>query len=430
MIVAKTSGSKKCKHNRVSTRCKENDCIATAFELCKHKRRKTLCKENECIGTATGLCRHLRIKGRCMKEECSLKNTSNCKHNRRKDCCKEPECRDQATGLCKHLNLKNSCNKLECFENSSSLCKHKRRKTTCTHVECEIIATGLCRHKREKKRCHEDECIFTSTGLCKHKRRKELCKEEECILYASRICKHNRVKGTCKKEDCAKNSLKFYCKHKKNKFYCLDLECISSATGICRHRKNRSDCKEPECNGGWKLCKSEGCEKHKINKYRGYCMTCFMSLFPEEPVSRNYKTKEGAVFCHIRQCFPELTIINDRRINGGCSAKRPDFFIELLTHVIIIEVDENGHMAYDQSCEDRRMMQLSEDIAHRPLVFIRFNPDSNSDGPSCWGVDGRGLAVVKKKQAIEWSLNGVKDWQHCALLFAFGALQFLTKQLH
>ena len=131
-------------------------------------------------------------------------------------------------------------------------------------------------------------------------------------------------------------------------------------------------------------------------------MTCFMSLFPAETVFRNYKTKEGAVLCHVKQCFPELTIIDDRRINGGCSAKRPDIFIELLTHVIIVEVDESGHLSYDQSCENKRIMQLSEDIAHRPMVLIRFNPDRNSDEPSCWGVDGNGLAVVKKKQAANW----------------------------
>ena len=131
-------------------------------------------------------------------------------------------------------------------------------------------------------------------------------------------------------------------------------------------------------------------------------MTCFMSLFPAETVFRNYKTKEGAVLCHIRQCFPDLIIPNDRRIDGGCSNKKPDFFIELLTHVIIIEVDENGHLSYDQSCENKRIMGLSEDIAHRPMVLIRFNPDKNSDGPSCWGVDGNGLAIVKKKQASEW----------------------------
>ena len=81
-------------------------------------------------------------------------------------------------------------------------------------------------------------------------------------------------------------------------------------------------------------------------------MTCFMSLFPAETVFRNYKTKEGAVLSHINQYFPELNVVPDRRINSGCSAKRPDIFIDLLTHVIIVEIDENAHMTYDQGCEN------------------------------------------------------------------------------
>ena len=48
------------------------------------------------------------------------------------------------------------------------------------------------------------------------------------------------------------------------------------------------------------------------------------------------------------------------------------------------------------------MMELSEDIGHRPMVLIRFNPDANSSGPSCWGYDSNGLAVVKKKQVGNW----------------------------
>jgi hypothetical protein len=108
------------------------------------------------------------------------------------------------------------------------------------------------------------------------------------------------------------------------------------------------------------------------------------------------------VLRHLEQHFPTHHIVNDRRVNGGCSKKKPDFFFELLTHVIMVEVDENGHMSYDQSCENKRMMELSEDIAHRPLVFIRFNPDKTSTEPGCWGYDETGRAVVKKKRAIEW----------------------------
>ena len=176
---------------------------------------------------------------------------------------------------------------------------------------------------------------------------------------------------------------------------CTSLGCPNGAlgtTGLCISH-----------GGGWRcpMCidwpDSQGAKK----KFEGYCGRCYYRLHPEQKV-RNYKTKESAVFCHVKQCFPELPMVDDRVIDGGCSKRRPDIFIELLTHVLMVEVDEDAHVSYDQRCQNRRTMQLSEDIAHRPLVFIRFNPDGNASGPSCWSIKSKKLAVVKKKRAQEW----------------------------
>jgi hypothetical protein len=41
---------------------------------------------------------------------------------------------------------------------------------------------------------------------------------------------------------------------------------------------------------------------------------------------------------------------------------------------ILIEVDENQHIDYI-SCENKRTMEISRDLGHRNIVFIRFNPD-------------------------------------------------------
>jgi hypothetical protein len=53
-------------------------------------------------------------------------------------------------------------------------------------------------------------------------------------------------------------------------------------------------------------------------------------------------------------------------------------------------------------------MELSQDVGHRPLVFIRFNPDEyvNADGDdvsSCWGINRKGFSVIKKKKQHEWN---------------------------
>jgi len=57
--------------------------------------------------------------------------------------------------------------------------------------------------------------------------------------------------------------------------------------------------------------------------------------------------------------------------------KRPDVLIDLLTHSIIIEIDEEQHVNY--TCENKRSMQLFEDLGNRPIIFIRFNPDKYID---------------------------------------------------
>lgn len=129
-------------------------------------------------------------------------------------------------------------------------------------------------------------------------------------------------------------------------------------------------------------------------------------MFPDKPVSRNYKTKEFAVVEYITSTFPNLNWIADKIINGGCSKRRPDLLLDLLYQVIIIEVDENQHIDYDCSCENKRIMELSQDLGHRPIIFIRFNPDDyEQDGmtvSSCWGIDKKGICVVKKSKKNEW----------------------------
>ena len=155
-----------------------------------------------------------------------------------------------------------------------------------------------------------------------------------------------------------------------------------------------------------KSCKSDWCSTRVTNKYDGYCLFCYMNLFPDKPVSRNYKTKEYAVVEYIKTKFPTLNWIADKTVSGGCSKRRPDLLLDLDYQIVIIEVDENQHTDYNCSCENKRIMELSQDLGHRPIVFIRFNPDdyekNGTNITSCWGLDKNGICVVKKSKKDEW----------------------------
>jgi hypothetical protein len=79
----------------------------------------------------------------------------------------------------------------------------------------------------------------------------------------------------------------------------------------------------------------------------------------------------------------------DKVINGGCSRRKPDVFIDVLTHSIVVECDENQHGYY--TCENKRTMDIFQDLGNKPLVMLRFNPDSyvnknNCKIPGCFKV--------------------------------------------
>ena len=155
-----------------------------------------------------------------------------------------------------------------------------------------------------------------------------------------------------------------------------------------------------------KTCKSDWCSTRVKEKYDGYCVFCYINLFPDKPVSRNYKTKEYAVVEYIKTKFSSLNWIADKIISGGCSKRRPDLLLDLFYQIIIIEIDENQHTDYDCSCQNKRIMELSQDLGHRPIVFIRFNPDDYEQNgiiiTSCWGQDEKGICIVKKTKKSEW----------------------------
>lgn len=228
------------------------------------------------------------------------------------------------------------------------------------------------------------------------------------LIYLSRLimsypkCEHGRQKCRCK--ECGGSSI---CIHGKQVRYCK--ECGGSA--FCEHQKLKLRCKE--C-GGSHLCKNEGCDVRGMKKYDGYCLRCCVYLRPDIQVSRNYKTKETEVVTRVREFFPEFDWVSDKRVEGGCSTRRPDLLLHLGTHVIIVEVDEHKHSSYDCSCENKRLMQISQDLDHVPIVFIRFNPDAytrmdGSNVASCWRTNKLGILQLCHLDEWEVRILSLKD---------------------
>ena len=62
-----------------------------------------------------------------------------------------------------------------------------------------------------------------------------------------------------------------------------------------------------------KTCKTPLCYTHVQDKYEGYCLYCFIHIFPDKHVSRNYKTKEYAVVEYVKNKFPNFTLESDKK---------------------------------------------------------------------------------------------------------------------
>lgn len=161
-----------------------------------------------------------------------------------------------------------------------------------------------------------------------------------------------------------------------------------------------------------KCITSEYCGGKSANpKYEGYCAFCYAHLFPDKKQSIRYKTDEMKVVDYLRLHLPDpinKSFIHDRPIDKLCSKKRPDIFIDCLTHCIIIEVDEDQHKGYDTSCEISRLNQLYIDNGCMRFYMIRYNPHKFYKGKILQKVDTR-IRLKTLKQTIIDCLFGVPE---------------------
>ena len=254
---------------------------------------------------------------------------------------------------------------------------------------------------------------------------------ENQALYCAKHKKEgmiNVVSKTCIEKDCKtlpyfnipEEKKGIYCaKHKKKGMIdvrnktCMEIDCKTIPTYNIKGEKQALYCVKHKKDGMEnvkdKKCLTPLCDTRPSKE--GYCSRCFYYTFPDKPQARNYKNKEILVTKYIKDNFEEYEIRYDQIISQGCSRRRPDIFIELYTHCIIVEVDEDQHLRYDSTCENKRIVELYQDLGYRNLVYIRFNPDKYKIKDendkiktirSCFSKDTDGKIKI----------GSAKDWNH------------------
>ncbi|KAK9857937.1 hypothetical protein WJX84_000367 [Apatococcus fuscideae] len=99
---------------------------------------------------------------------------------------------------------------------------------------------------------------------------------------------------------------------------------------------------------------------------------------------------------------------SDRRYRADC-------WLEMDSHILVIECDEWQHQDYNVTCELRRIVELHSSRNGKPLTMNRWNPDDfGLNGKQQEMSEQRRLTALKKAtaSAIEWQpdqLLTVKD---------------------
>jgi len=324
---------KKCPHNLIKSRCEV--CVGHPVvkqkqaPFCVHGRQK--CRCIECLG----VCPHGIGKWRCV--ECGAT-------------ARKPQKR------CSHGRVNRQC--IDCI----GVCPHGIGKWKC--VECGAAA------RKARKRCQHDKLM---TSQCKQ------CQALGGVIKKRiyKNCEHNMSRNCCK--ICR---LKDICPHQKRR--CLCRECGGKSFCDCDGGKMKNVCPK---HGGSALCVNciqwpDPQQKNKL--YGNYCARCFTNKWPDDPKSQQQrrKIKENRIKAFLED--NQIPFVNDKAVldrDTSCdkSASRPDFQLQHAHQELVsihIEVDENQHSSYENTCELVRLNDIAISYQfRRPLVFLRYNPD-------------------------------------------------------
>lgn len=363
-----------CPHNHAKRSCR----ICSPQSFCCHDKYKTTCR----ICCPQSFCSHQRFKSSCTICE----GTSVCEHKKHKWRC--VECK--GTSICEHNRIRGVCR--EC--KGGSVCEHNRTRSDCK----DCLHVTICEHDIILSQC--SECFGNVGRFCIHNKRSAECTN----CNGNALCIHDRRKDKC--VECEGTGV---CEHKTLRYNCV----LCHGASTCLHGKQKSVCKA--C-GGKSLCVTPFCEIRMNEKYRPYCFRCFVFMNPNSILIRNYKTKEIAVRDFILLHFPNYDWRHDKKMLDACSLRRPDLSLNLGSHVLFIEIKENGH-DFGYSYTNKRLCELFEDVGQRPCIFLRFNPDSYIDDKknkiaSCWKKDKKGISVLKDEdiwnQRLDILANSMK----------------------
>ena len=158
------------------------------------------------------------------------------------------------------------------------------------------------------KTCQDPFCLTLANYNAEGKRVGLYCnahKEKGMVNVAMKKCLDPKCLTLPNYNTEGKKGGVFCSKHKKKGMVnvkdktCQDPFCLTGPSYNAEGKRVGLYCKAHKEKGMVNVrapsCKSVWCPTLVIAKYEGYCLFCFVHVFPNKPVARNYKTKELAV---------------------------------------------------------------------------------------------------------------------------------------
>lgn len=427
-----------CEHSDCESKSRNFDIPDGKGRFCvKHKLegmidvRNTTCEHDGCTikptygekGKPSRFCAKHKLDGMCSRgacefEDCKIQASCNYPHEKKRILCSF----HKVEGM---VNLAISrCRTPGCSKCASFGFKGHSPIHCTKHKEDGMINVI-------SKYCEYDGCdIYASFAFKGEKQR--FCKrhaEEGMIGVTVRGCKHDGCESSSQNYDIPGGKGQVCTKHKEPGMIdvkskrCEECSTIAqvgkpgSQRSHCRtHRKPGMItlprarclvCRKPALYGVNYIPRR--CEAHKTDEDQNLiereCVSCKLVMVLDKNdkcefcVPHTFETnrlaKQNALMAYL-DYYGLTGESTDKVVNDGdCGRERPDRVFDFGDKIVILECDEHQHKDRQCSCEQTRMVNISQGYGGLPVYFIRWNPD-----PYAPSVDTKKQETVEKRHKI------------------------------
>jgi len=338
----------------VSKRCFEDNCMKIpAFNL-PTETKGLYCSEHKKENMID------IVSKRCCQDNCMKRPTFNLPTETKGLYCSEH----------KKENMIDVINKRCCQENCM--------KIPAFNLPTEFKALYCFDHKKEdminvkSKRCYQENCIKIPNFNLPTEFKALYCfehKTNDMINITNKNCQHQKCK-----------ELAIFGFINKRSQFCLEHKQENMINLVLENKCSVLDCDNEYCH---LVDTDKYCNTHiptenydmVVKRLCKYCDIKEESKFICKDCKKIQNKKEWAIVRHLRKVIDTSFEYNSSKMLQGCSKKRPDIYFELPTHCVIVEIDENQHNTYEDTCECARINEIVNGIGGKPVIIIRYNPD-------------------------------------------------------